>query len=337
MKAFADVFCAQAGANREFFNDFHRCCQTACAQQQGRLVRLCRGHAPRNLYPAATNLAADDWRRDHFSAALFKQQDGHALADIFPRHILEDARPLGIQIKVDGCFLGLAVEAGLGIRQVLAGENHLLFDDHSLAVAVKKAFRAKRDSACTGFRHAAFSAFFNHADFQRGCAPQNVLGLGGVLYARQLNHDAVLALLLDHGLCYTQFIDAVVQRGDVLLERLVLNPACGLGLDAGAQLVFSPLGAIDGLEVGKLICDQPLGRVQGCRIAKADFNGLPVAADAAVADVLFPECGAQVARQRLRLLRQRRLHVHLQHKVNTAAQVQAEVHRKRMQGCQPVR
>jgi hypothetical protein len=61
--------------------------------------------------------------------------------------------------------------------------------------------------------------------FQRGGAADDVLGLGGVLHAGQLHHHAVGALLLDHRLGHAELVDAVVQRGDVLLERLVLHRA----------------------------------------------------------------------------------------------------------------
>jgi hypothetical protein len=75
----------------------------------------------------------------------------------------------------------------------------------------------------TGPRPAAAArprAVVHHAHFQRGGAAQDVLGLGRVLHAGQLHHDAVQALLLDHRLGHAQFVDPVVQRGDVLLERL---------------------------------------------------------------------------------------------------------------------
>jgi hypothetical protein len=59
--------------------------------------------------------------------------------------------------------------------------------------------------------------------FQRGGAAQDVLGLGGVLHTGQLHHDAVQPLLLDHRLGHAQLVDAVVQGGDVLFQRLFLG------------------------------------------------------------------------------------------------------------------
>jgi hypothetical protein len=56
-----------------------------------------------------------------------------------------------------------------------------------------------------------------------------------------------------------------------------------------------------------------------------------------VADVLVAQQGADVAGQRIGLLRQRRLHVDLHQEVDAAAQVEAEVHRQRVDRRQPAR
>ena len=67
----------------------------------------------------------------------------------------------------------------------------------------------------------------DHADFEGGGAAQQFLGLGHVLHAGQLHHDAVRTLLLDDRFGHAQFVDPVVQRVDVLLERGVLHAGDG--------------------------------------------------------------------------------------------------------------
>ena len=42
---------------------------------------------------------------------------------------LEDARALGVQRQVHRRLLGLAVEAGLRVGEVVAGQHHLALDD----------------------------------------------------------------------------------------------------------------------------------------------------------------------------------------------------------------
>jgi hypothetical protein len=58
------------------------------------------------------------------------------------------------------------------------------------------------------------------------------------------------ALLLDHRLGHAQFVDPVVQRGDVLLDGLLLHFARGR-LEGGDQLGSAPCVCVD-LQVGKL-------------------------------------------------------------------------------------
>ena len=65
--------------------------------------------------------------------------------------------------------------------------------------------------------------FVDHAHFQCGGAADDVFGFGGVLYAGELDGDAVGTGLLDDGLGHAQFVDAVVQGGDVFVRR----PVCG--------------------------------------------------------------------------------------------------------------
>ena len=289
------------------------------------------------MHASAGDLAADHRRGHDFALAFFKQQNRHAFAHAFTRHVAEDARTFGVQGQVHGGFLRLGIKAGLRVRQVLAGENHLLFDDHGLPAAFQKTLRAKRHSACAVFGRARFQGLIDHAHFQCGRAAQNVLGLGGVLHARQLHHDAVLALLLDDGLGHAQLVDAVVQGGDVLLERLVLHAAGRHRLDGGGQLEIGAVGRVRRFQVGELVLDEPFRGVQGGRVAKADFDLLAISADAAVAHVFLAQAGADVARQGLGLFGQRRLHVHLEHEVHAAAQVQAQVHGHCAQAGKPCR
>jgi hypothetical protein len=66
--------------------------------------------------------------------------------------------------------------------------------------------------------------------FQRRGGAEQLLQPRRVLGAGQLHDDAPLALALDDGLGDAQGVDAVAQRGDVLLQREVLD----LLLDAAA-------------------------------------------------------------------------------------------------------
>ena len=336
MKALADVFGAQRRANRALFDDVHWRGQRACAQQQRQVVGFAHAHGAGNL-EAVAQLALNDRRGQHLAFALFKQQNRHALFDVFAAGVAHDAPALGIDRQIDLGLLVLRIKAGLGVGQVFAGQDDLLLDDHRLAVALQKTLGAKRHWAAAAFGGSSFGAVFDQAHFQRRGAAQNVLGLGCVLHAGQLHDDTVNALLLDHRLGHAQLVDPVVQRQHVLLERLVLNAARGLGLDAGGQLELAAVGRLDHLQVGHLLLDQAFGRRQRRGIAKADFNRLAIAGNAAVAQVFVAQRQTDVTGERFGALGQRRLHIDLQHEMHAAAQIQPQIHRVGVQRFEPVR
>ena len=98
------------------------------------------------------------------------------------------------------------------------------------------------------------------------------------------------------------------------------------GLMVARQAGGVALHGVGNQQVGELVGDERAAGLQRRRIAEADLDRLAVAVDAGVADVLLAQQRAQVAGEGLGLLGQRRLHVHLQHEVHAAAQVQAQVH-----------
>ena len=65
-------------------------------------------------------------------------------------------------------------------------------------------------------------------ELQSGHFAEDVFNLGRILDAGQLHVNAIDALLRDDGLRYTELVDAIAQRGDVLLQCVVL-PRLHLG------------------------------------------------------------------------------------------------------------
>ena len=157
----------------------------------GGVVGFHGGHPTRNLHPPAADLGTDHRRGHDLALALFEQDDGHALVDVLPRHVAEDACAFGVEREVDRGLLRLAIKAWLRVGQVLAGQDDLFLHDHRLAVALQIALRTKRHRALAGLCGPRLGAFVHQAHFQRGSAAQNVLGLGRVLHARQLHDDTV--------------------------------------------------------------------------------------------------------------------------------------------------
>jgi len=336
MEALLDVLGAERWADGAFFDDIHRCRQRTGAQQQGGIVGFGSGHAAGDLYAAAADFGADDRGGDDFALALLDEQDGHALADILAGDVLEDTGAGRVEVEVYSGFLRLVVEAGLGIVQAVAGQHNLLLDQQRLATALVVELgterRVARQCGIQGTR-----GVIHHADFQGRGTAQDVLSLGRVLHARQLDDDAILSLLLDHRLGDAEFVDPVVQRGDVLLQREFADLLLGLRLQRRDQARFAGVAGFDDLQVGLAVGNGVTGLVAGFGIAELDDDTVTLAIDAAVTQVLVAQCGADVGRSRIKALGQRALHVHLEQEVHAAAQVEAEVHRQRVQRGQPLR
>jgi hypothetical protein len=248
-----------------------------------------------------------------------------SLANVVARDVPENARALGIEREVHGGFLGLAVKTGLGVGEVFTRQQHLPLDDDGAAVAFEIPLRSKGDGTGSALGGQAVGAFVHQPQLQRGGAAEDVLGLRRVLHTGQLHHDAVDALLLDHWLGHAEFVDAVVQRGDVLLERLLLHAPRRFGRHGGQQ---AKVGCLRDLQVRELGADQVERSALGLGVASAQFDGLAVATDAAVPHALFPEQGAKIGGQHVEPALQCRSHVDLQHEVDAAAKVEAQVHRR---------
>ena len=188
------------------------------------------------IWNAVAELAADHGRGDDLALALLEQQDRHPLADVLARDVAHDARALGVDRQVHRRLLGLAVEAGLGVGQALAGERctwRLTITGAPLRSTYFSLPNGTGPAPVSAER--AFDAVVDHAHLERRGAADDVLGLGRVLHARQLHHDPVGALLLDHRLGHAELVDAVVQGRDVLRDRRRLHPLRGVGLEVAGR------------------------------------------------------------------------------------------------------
>jgi len=282
-------------------------------------------------------ISEDDRRRDHFALALFEQQDGQALANVLAGDVLEDARTVGVKREVHRRFVRLAVEAGLGVVQLIAGQNDLALDDQRTAAALQILLGTKRHRTVAGHGRHCLGAVVHQAHFERRRAANDVLGLGGVLHARQLHDHAVDALLLDHGLADAELVDPIVQGGDVLLDGGFLHAAGDIGLENPGQLQVGAVGHFRPRQVGELVGQRVERGSQRLTIAETHLHIVPVSGDAGMSEVLVTQQGANVPRQRFGALREGGLHVDLHQEVHAAAQVETQVHRERPNRGEPVR
>ena len=339
MEAALDVLGAHARANGAFLDDFHGCGQRAGAQQQRHVGRfLDVGHAA-DLNASAADFLADHRGRDHLGLSFFDQQDRHALADVLPRGLLEDAGAAAVEGHVHHGLTGLVVQAGAGVGDVVAGQHDVFLDQQRNAVAFDEIFGAERDLAAGSLfqRGGVVLLFVHHTDFQSRGAPQDFLGLGGILHARQLDDHTVEALLLDDRFGDAQFVDAVVQRVHVLLQGEFLDALLRLQVERGVDRQLAAGIVLLQAEVGVVLLDFRLGLGHFRGVLEFQLHGLAVAHHAKIGDALLAHQGAQVADIAFRGLVDGGFHVDLQQEVHAAAQVEAEVHRQRADAAQPFR
>src|SRR5258708_15785267 len=92
-----------------------------------------------------------------------------------------------------------------------AGQHHLLLHEKGLAVPLDVELVAEGDLPALSRRERrrVHVVLVHHPHLDGRGAPENLLGLGGVLHAGELHHAAVGALLLDHGLPATDILAAL--------------------------------------------------------------------------------------------------------------------------------
>ena len=153
-------------------------------------------------------------------------------------------------------------------------------------------------------------------------AVDDVFGFCRIGHAGQLHHDAVCACLLDDGFGRAQFIDAVVQRVDVLFH--------GIAADLRQQRFGqrdSQLRAFAGqLSAFHHVVQFGQNFLNVGRVLEGDNQAVAAFADGAGADALLAQGAAGIAGIAVKRFFQRSLHVHLHGEVYAAAQVQTQKH-----------
>ena len=153
-----------------------------------------------------------------------------------------------------GRFVGAPIETGLGVVDAIASQYHLTLDQKRRSATLGEQVAAQRHLTTEGGVERT-RIVIDHADFQRRCAAENVLGARRVLHAGQLHDDAIGALLLHNRFGDAEFVDTVAQDGDVLLYRAVLDACLRLLVQARGEAEFT--GRITGGvgEIGKCAAD----------------------------------------------------------------------------------
>ena len=176
---------------------------------------------------------------------------------------------------------------------------------------------------------------FGEPEFERCSGTENFLGTCRILDAGQLYHDARVTLLLDHRFCYTQFVNAVAQGDDILLQR---RPFLVTGCDFGQlcidhEILFIQLKR----QFTELVFQAVQCLVHVVIIAKADLQAVLVACCPAITNLLASHVAADIRQQAFFKTFDRSNHVDFHQEVHTTAQIKAEVHGCGIKRTQPAR
>ena len=162
---------------------------------------------------------------------------------------------------------------------------------------------------------------------QLGGLAEQALDALGVLLARHLDQDAVLALALDGRLAGADLVDSPADD----LERLAHRGVLQLAHRALGQAQVDPAAfAFDDLDlvrdrIGIELAEQ-LDRLTGTRrIGQRQRRGVAPHAEAAIADPRRPQDRADVVQQRVEPLVDHRPQIDLEQQMRAALQVEAEI------------
>ena len=232
-RAVLDVVLADARADHALLDDDDRRGERAGAQQLGEFGALGRRQAG-DLEVVGEHAADGRDADDLFLRAvdgdfaavaldelalLLDEHDGHRPVQVLARRAQHLLAAAAVELHADR-RLALGRREG-GVDQLLAGRDHVALQQHRAAVALPVEPGAERRVA--GARRLERAAIgVDQAEFEGRDLAEQPHDLGGVLHARHLHGDAVLALPLHDGLGDAERVDAILERRDVLLDREIL-------------------------------------------------------------------------------------------------------------------
>ena len=321
----ADGIGAQRGADGPFLDVFQRRRQGARAQHQDDVVHLVDGEAA-----VDDAVAGDDVLDGGHALDAVVEDDGERLADVGGGEPLELGGPLGIEGEADGRGAVLVLGAA-GALQVLAGNDggglqhvkalvqaaRIGLDDlqvlGQLAVVVLQRRFLGQEGAAD-----------HQVELQHGRALDQALDPFGVVDAGKIDQHLVAGqpFLLDGGLGHAEFVDAVADGLQGLVDRLVAQ----LLLDVGPQRQRDQAAADGIVPVAEIVVEDILDLALVVHERAGDLDLVePLAHDLVVLDAAVLEQAAQLGGAHVGLDGQGLVGHDLHDQVHAAFQVEPQV------------
>ena len=221
------------------------------------------------------------------------------------------------------------------VRDVLPREHDVALEEDRSAVAFVVELRRSRSAPARERRR---GLAVDHAKLQRRGGAEDLLRPRRVLDPRQLDDDPTLSLLLDDRFGDAELVDAIAERGDVLLNREALDLALRRLADPDIEHRIpdvdgrfdDQLGHPPAYEIVGLVAVRGVGEPN-------DQPPLRARRDRPLAKLLLSQQGPEIARVTLLRLSDRAREVHLHQEVHAAAQIETQIHRQRTQTGEPAR
>ena len=125
--------------------------------------------------------------------------------------------------------------------------------------------------------------------------------------------------MLDDWLGHAEFVNPVVQRGDVLFNRVFLNTFDGFGLESANQRGIATDVLLRKTQIRLRIQQGGTCLIPVIGFTEADDDTLAVPVDARMADVFIAQQGADIGTGGVETLGQRALQIDLQQEVHATA------------------
>src|SRR5581483_10271087 len=269
--ALADRVAAERRAVRALFGDFERRRERARSQDNRERARVLHLEAPGDGRAAAADALLNDRRGVDFVV----QDNREPAFDVFGGDTLEEPRARVVKHELDVWTFETRARAHVRVGDIGARHERLRLEQVRRSILSVENLSAGRRPAFQRVFDAV--AIIDQLEFEQSRLLDELLRLFGILNAGQLDENFLLPLALDDRLADAELIDAVANRLERLLDRLVAQRA-QLFLRERKNHVGGSAGnlRVDHREVGKLALLQVADLVRaGRRRPDPDLSPLP--------------------------------------------------------------